>query len=55
MLESIKEDIVVVFKEFHSEEKFKKSFNATFVSLILKKVGAVEIKGLSYLLCGWCV
>jgi len=32
------------FKEFHSLWKFQKSFNATFVSLIPKKAGAVEIK-----------
>jgi hypothetical protein len=28
VLGSIKEDIMVVFKEFHSEEKSEKSFNA---------------------------
>jgi hypothetical protein len=31
-------------KEFHSSEKFEKSLNATFVSLIPKKAGAVELK-----------
>ena len=29
-----------VFKEFHNQGKFEKSFNATFVSLIPKKAGA---------------
>jgi hypothetical protein len=33
-----------VFKEFHQREKFEKSFNVTFVSLIPKKGGVVEIK-----------
>jgi hypothetical protein len=40
----MKEDILVVFKEFHSQRKFEKSFNATFVSLIPKKAGVVDIK-----------
>jgi hypothetical protein len=35
---------VAVFKELHSRGKFEKSFNATFVSLIPKRTGAVEIK-----------
>jgi len=42
--EVLKEDIMEVFKEFHSIRKFEKSFNATFVSLIPKKAGAVDIK-----------
>jgi hypothetical protein len=33
-----------VLNEFHSRGKFEKSFNATFVSLIPKKAGAMEIK-----------
>jgi hypothetical protein len=33
-----------VFKEFHSRGKFEKSINATFVSLIPKKAGVVDIK-----------
>jgi len=32
-----------VFNEFHSLWKFEKSFNATFVSLIPKKAGAVKV------------
>jgi hypothetical protein len=35
---------MTVFKEFHSRGKFKKSLNATFASLIPKKVGVVAIK-----------
>jgi hypothetical protein len=42
--EVLKEDIMAVFREFHSQGKFEKSFNATFVSLIPKKARAVEIK-----------
>jgi hypothetical protein len=33
--EVMKEDILQVFKEFHSSRKFEKSFNPTFVSLRL--------------------
>jgi hypothetical protein len=40
----IKKDIMAVFKEFHETEKFEKSLNATFVALIPKKAGAMEIK-----------
>jgi hypothetical protein len=40
----MKEDIFAVFKEFHSRMKFEKSFNATFVSLIPKKAGVVDVK-----------
>jgi hypothetical protein len=35
---------MTVFKEFHRHGKFEKILNATFVSLIPKKAGAVEIK-----------
>jgi hypothetical protein len=35
---------MVVFKEFRVCGRFEKSFIATFVSLILKKARAVEIK-----------
>jgi hypothetical protein len=31
-------------KEFHLRGKFEKSLNATFISLIPKKVGVVDIK-----------
>ena len=40
----VKEDLMTVFKEFHGSGKFEKSINATFVALIPKKAGAVEIK-----------
>jgi hypothetical protein len=40
----VKEDIMAVFMEFHSQRKIEKSFNATFVSLIPKKAGAVDVK-----------
>jgi len=33
-----------VFAEFHARGKFEKSFNATFVSLIPKKAGAMEVR-----------
>jgi hypothetical protein len=39
------------FKEFHSQGKFEKNFNATFASLIPKKAGAVEMD----LWCGFCM
>jgi hypothetical protein len=42
--ELLKNDIKEVYKKFHSQWKFEKCFNATFVSLIPKKVKAVEIK-----------
>jgi hypothetical protein len=37
---------MAVFKEFHETGKFEKSLNATFVALIPKKAGAMEIKDL---------
>jgi hypothetical protein len=40
----LKYDIMAVFAEFHSRGKFEKSFNATFISLIPKKTGAMEVK-----------
>jgi hypothetical protein len=33
-----------VFAEFHTRGKFEKSFNATFVSLIPKKTGAMDVR-----------
>jgi hypothetical protein len=42
--EVVKKDMMAVFKEFHESRKFEKSFNATFVALIPKKAGVVEIK-----------
>ncbi|XP_042948654.1 uncharacterized protein LOC122281327 isoform X2 [Carya illinoinensis] len=40
----VQEDIMKVFLEFHVYMKVEKSLNATFIALILKKVGAVEMK-----------
>jgi hypothetical protein len=42
--ELLTNDIMEVFKEFHSQGKFEKSYNATFVSFIPKKAGVVENK-----------
>jgi hypothetical protein len=42
--EILKTDITAVLKEFQTSGKFEKSLNATFVSLIPKKAGAVDIK-----------
>jgi hypothetical protein len=42
--EVLKDDIIAVLKEFHNSGKFEKSLNATFVSLIPKEAGVVEIK-----------
>jgi hypothetical protein len=33
-----------VFHEFHASSKFEKSLNATFIALILKKPGAIDVK-----------
>jgi len=35
---------MAVFREFHGRGSFEKSINATFISLIPKKAGAVDIK-----------
>jgi hypothetical protein len=42
--EILKTNIIAVLKEFQTSGKFEKSLNATFVSLIPKKAGAVDIK-----------
>lgn len=42
--ETIKDDVMQTFHKFHAHQKFEKSFNATFVALIPKKVGANELK-----------
>jgi hypothetical protein len=36
-----------VFEEFHTRDKFEKSLNATFVSLIPKKTGAMDVRDFS--------
>ena len=35
---------MAIFREFHSKGSFEKSLNATFISLIPKKVGVVDFK-----------
>lgn len=40
----IKEDLLKVFHDFFSFEKFEKSLTATFLVLILKKSGALKVK-----------
>jgi hypothetical protein len=40
----LKEDIMAVFSDFHERGKFEKSLNSTFISLIPKRPGAVELK-----------
>jgi len=48
--EVVKEDILVVFKEFHSQRTFEKSFNAMFLSLTYSRkrevLGHLRIFGL---------
>lgn len=41
----IRVDVMKVFLEFHQRGKIEKSLNATFITLIPKKVWAVEVKG----------
>jgi len=40
----IKTDLMGVFQDFHTHSKFVKSINATFLALIPKKFGAVDLK-----------
>ena len=42
--EVIKEDIMGVFDDFHKNGMFEKSLNVTFIALISKKPGVVEVK-----------
>ncbi|WMV11477.1 hypothetical protein MTR67_004862 [Solanum verrucosum] len=42
--EVIKEEVVAAIQNFHDQGYFEKSFNATFIALIPKKVGASELK-----------
>jgi hypothetical protein len=39
-----KNDIMGVFQDFHAHSKFVKSLNATFITLIPKKSGALDLK-----------
>ena len=40
----LKTEIMVVFHNFHTQTVFEKSFNASFLALIPKKVDAMEVK-----------
>ena len=40
----LKKDIMAVFTNFHARGKFEKSLNSTFISLIPKVSGAMELK-----------
>jgi len=40
----IKTDLMGVFQDFHTHSKFVKSINATFLAIIPKKFGAVDLK-----------
>jgi hypothetical protein len=42
--DAIKIDLMGVFQDFHTHSKFVKSINATFIALISKKLGAVDVK-----------
>lgn len=42
--ETLKEDLMQTIHNFHQRGIFEKAFNASFVALIPKKPGAVEIK-----------
>ena len=41
--DTIKSDLVAAVQHFQKEEIFERSINATFVALIPKKVGAMEL------------
>jgi hypothetical protein len=43
-LEVLKEDIMAVFREFHSKGSFERSINTTFIALIPRKASVVDIK-----------
>ncbi|WMV57474.1 hypothetical protein MTR67_050859 [Solanum verrucosum] len=42
--EEVKQEVVAAIQNFHDQSYFEKSFNATFIALIPKKVGATELK-----------
>lgn len=42
--EVVAKDIMTVFADFHSKDSWCRSLSATFITLILKKNGAVELK-----------
>jgi hypothetical protein len=40
----VKDDLMHVFHNFHEHELFEKSLDTTFIALILKKIGQLEVK-----------
>ena len=42
--ETVKRDILNIFKDFPSTGKFVKSLNSTFIVMVPKKVGAEDLK-----------
>jgi hypothetical protein len=42
--EVIKTNVMGVFHDFHATSKFEKNLNATFIALIPKKNGAMDLK-----------
>jgi hypothetical protein len=40
----VKADLMRVFHNFHEHERFEKSLNATFIALIPKKIGQLEVR-----------
>jgi len=42
--EVVKEDLMKTIKNFHCNEYFEKSFNASYIALIPKKSGAKELR-----------
>lgn len=50
----LKDDTMKVFQDFHASGKFERSLNATFITLIPKKSGAIDIKDFHPIsLVGW--
>ncbi|XP_015166235.1 uncharacterized protein [Solanum tuberosum] len=47
--EIVKKDVMDTIRNFHTSDYFEKSFNATYVALITKKIGAKSLKEISYL------
>jgi len=37
-------DVLSIFHNFHEHERFEKSLNATFIALIPKKIGQLEVR-----------
>lgn len=41
----IKSDLIMAINHFHTRDRFEKSFNASYVALIPKENGAMELRG----------